>query len=103
MNNCAVVCDLLPLYADHETSPETTAYIEAHLQNCAVCRAELREINRIARSMKNPEKGGHYLYASLVQRIRLRNLAVWFGALTAFFTVVVLWARLLYNEKREKM
>ena len=102
MNNCAVVCDLLPLYADHETSPKTTAFIEAHLQECPDCRAELGEINRIARSMKNPEKSGHYLYGPLVQRIRIRNLVWWFGALTAIFTAVGILIRLLYNEKRER-
>ncbi len=101
MNNCAVVRDLLPLYADHETSPETTACIRAHLENCPSCRAELREIGRIARSMKTPEKSGHYLYGPLVQRIRIRNLAVCVGTLTALFTVAAILVKLLDKEKRE--
>ena len=33
-NNCSVIKDLLPLYVDGVTSPDSSAYIEAHLKTC---------------------------------------------------------------------
>ena len=40
---CSIVRDLLPLYAERLTSPETAAFVEKHLRTCAVCRAALQE------------------------------------------------------------
>lgn len=37
---CHIVTDLLPLYAEHLTSEETTAAISAHLAKCASCAAQ---------------------------------------------------------------
>ena len=42
--NCDIICDLLPLYADHVTSEASNALVEEHLQECAACRAELRQM-----------------------------------------------------------
>ena len=36
---CSIVRDLLPLYAERLTSPETAAFVEKHLRTCADCRA----------------------------------------------------------------
>ena len=41
---CELIRDLLPLYAEHLTSPETGQLIEEHLQSCPVCRDELHSI-----------------------------------------------------------
>ena len=41
---CAVVRDLLPLYHDRVVSEETADLIEAHLEGCEDCRAELNSI-----------------------------------------------------------
>ena len=40
---CSIVRDLLPLYAEQLTSPETTAFVEKHLRTCAACCAALQE------------------------------------------------------------
>ena len=40
---CSIVRDLLPLYAEQLTSPETSAFVEKHLRTCAACRAALQE------------------------------------------------------------
>lgn len=42
---CAVVRDLLPLYAEKMTEPETQALVEAHLGDCPECRRRLSEID----------------------------------------------------------
>ncbi|MBR6236129.1 MAG: zf-HC2 domain-containing protein [Firmicutes bacterium] len=39
---CGIVRDLLPLYADGLTSPETTEAVKAHLEGCSECREALR-------------------------------------------------------------
>lgn len=36
--HCNIIPDLLPLYADGLTSPETEAFILRHLQDCPACR-----------------------------------------------------------------
>ena len=39
MTDCKLVEDLMPLYADDLTSPETNEWIETHLAECPECRA----------------------------------------------------------------
>ena len=41
---CEVIQDLLPLYCDHQASPESCRLIEDHLQECDSCRKVYEEI-----------------------------------------------------------
>ena len=41
---CELIRDLLPLYAEHLTSPETAQLIEEHLQSCPACQEELHAL-----------------------------------------------------------
>ncbi len=41
---CIIVHDLLPLYAEHLTSPETDALLAEHLQSCPACAEELHTL-----------------------------------------------------------
>ena len=41
---CAVVRDLLPLYAEKMTEPETRKLVDEHLEDCAECRQKLAEM-----------------------------------------------------------
>lgn len=43
-NECAVVKDLLPLYAENMTSGDTAAFIKTHLDGCESCRAALKAL-----------------------------------------------------------
>ena len=43
-NECNIVRDLLPLYAEHMASSDTAEFVEAHLKGCAACSAELARI-----------------------------------------------------------
>ncbi len=36
--NCEVICDLMIIYASGEASPETAAFIEAHIEECPECQ-----------------------------------------------------------------
>ena len=48
MNDCGVVQDLLPLYADGAASGDTVKYIRRHLAECSACREALRRVKREA-------------------------------------------------------
>ena len=37
-NECSIVRDLLPLYAENMVSPDTSAFVEGHLDTCEACR-----------------------------------------------------------------
>ena len=43
---CELIRDLLPLYAEHLTSPETGQLIEEHLQSCPACQSRCRPMRR---------------------------------------------------------
>ena len=43
-NECAIVKDLLPLYAENMTSGETAAFVKTHLDGCESCRAALKAL-----------------------------------------------------------
>ncbi len=42
-DECSIVRDLLPLYAEKMVRPETACFVEEHLKGCAACRAELEK------------------------------------------------------------
>lgn len=45
-NECSIVCDLLPLYAEDMVSEDTAEFVKEHLGNCHTCRAELEKLRK---------------------------------------------------------
>lgn len=45
-NECSIVCDLLPLYAENMVSEDTAEFVKEHLGNCPTCRAELEKLRK---------------------------------------------------------
>ena len=43
-NECNIIRDILPLYADKMVSADTASFVEEHLIGCAECRAELEKL-----------------------------------------------------------
>ncbi len=43
-NECSIIRDLLPLYAEAMVSAETAEYVEKHLENCPECKGELESL-----------------------------------------------------------
>ena len=43
-NDCKIIKDLLPLYAEDMVSEETAQYIDEHLKDCEECRTELESL-----------------------------------------------------------
>ena len=50
-NECNIIRDILPLYADKMVSADTASFVEEHLTGCAECRAEHNE-NRERRTAR---------------------------------------------------
>ena len=45
-NECSIVCDLLPLYAEDMVSEDTAEFVKEHLGNCPTCCAELEKLRK---------------------------------------------------------
>lgn len=50
-NECSIVCDLLPLYAEDMVSEDTAEFVKEHLGNCPTCRAELEKLRKPVQSV----------------------------------------------------
>ena len=44
-NECNVIRDLLPLYAEDMVSSDTALFVEEHLRSCPACREELKNLD----------------------------------------------------------
>lgn len=45
-NECSIVRDILPLYAEDMVSEDTAEFVKEHLENCPACRSELEKIRK---------------------------------------------------------
>lgn len=45
-NNCGMIKDLLPLYADDVCSDESREIVAKHIEKCSECRSELEKMSR---------------------------------------------------------
>jgi len=43
-NECNIIRDLLPLYAENMVSPDTRLFVEEHLKECKTCQNELAQL-----------------------------------------------------------
>lgn len=84
---CCMVRELLPLYLEELTTPETTVQIQAHLQACTACQAEKARLEQ-ALPPREPELPVKKLRKLLNRRRRfallLTVLAVLLVAVSAF-------------------
>ena len=88
---CAVVRDLLPLYAEKMTEPETRNLVSEHLEDCPECRQKLEEIDT---GIKAPVESSKPLM-DLKKELRRRRL---YTALVAALAVFVLLFTLFCHE-----
>ena len=44
-NECNIIRDILPLYAEDMVSPDTVSYVEEHLKSCEACRREYEQMS----------------------------------------------------------
>lgn len=48
-NECSIIRDLLPLYAENMVSDDTAAFVAEHLKSCEACRKEYEQIKSQSR------------------------------------------------------
>ena len=75
MKNCNIVRDLIPIYLDGETLPETSAFVQEHLKTCEECRAYCNECKRIPHALEGKVNRGNYHYSDIIRKVRLRKAA----------------------------
>ena len=85
-NECDIVRDLLPLYAEDMTSPRTRAFVAEHLRGCPDCRAEYEAMGSAAPPAENPEQADPSAGALKKLKKKLRRKT----ALTALITALCL-------------
>lgn len=88
---CAVVKDLLPLYAEKMTEPETRKLVDEHLEDCAECRQKLAEMGS---DNVTPVESTQPLVA-LKKEIRKRR---WFSVIVAALFVFVAVYTFFYHD-----
>lgn len=93
---CAVVRDLLPLYAEKMTEPETQKLIEEHLEGCPDCREKLSQIEVGTDAKVDTAKPLKALKKALQKRR-------WFTALLASLCVFVAVYTVFYHENEMKL
>ncbi len=85
---CAVVRDLLPLYAEKMTENETNMLVKEHLESCAACREKLEKLERKDTETPDMHTASAGTLLKLKKEIRHRRyLAAAVAALCVFVAV----------------
>lgn len=87
---CSVVRDLLPVYAENLTEPETRELIDRHLQECGECRTKAEAMERGEECHVDATQP----LKSLKKQIRIRR---WRTAAIAALTVLVVLVTLVFR------
>lgn len=83
-NECSIVHDLLPLYAENMVSADTAAFVEGHLKGCEACREEYERI-------KEPQPVTETAHAAPLLKLRrkMKRKRIQTIALTAVFVAAL--------------
>ncbi len=86
-NECNIIQDILPLYAEGMVSPDTASYVEEHLKGCEACRKKYERTKE-----KEPEHAKRAADAIPLRRLRKKMAArrIQTIALTAVFVAALL-------------
>lgn len=84
-NECGIVKDLLPLYAEGMLSAESAAFVEEHLKNCEACKKEYEQ-TRDPEPVKSPEDAAPLRTLSR----KLKAMRIQTAALTAVFVTALI-------------
>ena len=90
MNECKIVQDLLPLYAEDLVSPETKTFVEEHSERCGDCR-KLLERSKVVLPVEKVDASNYK--KALKQE---RNYSAMVGALFASIVIVLAFIALVY-------
>lgn len=84
-NECSIVRDLLPLYAESMVSPETASFMEEHLKDCGHCRKEYERLKAPCAVPAQDDAAPLLMLQKKMAAKRLRTIV-----LTAVFAVALL-------------
>lgn len=85
-NECSIIRDILPLYAENMVSPDTVEFVGEHLKNCATCNEEYEKI-------KEPETS--HTETDVVPLVNLKRKMRRKKIQTVTFTVILVTALLV--------
>lgn len=84
-NECSIVRDLLPLYAESMVSPETASFMEEHLKDCEHCRKEYERLKAPCAVPAQDDAAPLLMLQKKMAAKRLRTIV-----LTAVFAIALL-------------
>jgi len=84
-NECSIIRDLLPLYAENMVSSNTEAFVGEHLKNCESCRKEYERIKEPQPTQKIPDTAP---LLKLSRKMKARRIQI--IVLTALFVAALL-------------
>lgn len=84
-NECSIIRDLLPLYAESMVSPETASFMEEHLKDCEHCRKEYERLKAPCAVPAQNDSAPLLMLQKKMAAKRLRTIV-----LTAVFAVALL-------------
>ncbi len=84
-NECSIIRDLLPLYAENMVSSDTAAFVEEHLKNCEACR---QEYERTKEPRRTREISGAAPLLKLRKKMKVKRIQT--IAFTAVFVATLL-------------
>ena len=85
---CAIIEDLLPLYAENICSPQSRAAVEAHLAECESCRRSLKELNSGDPAPALPDLAGEGALKK-VKKAVFKNMLLWWAGLTLLLAAFI--------------
>ena len=83
-NECNIIRDLLPLYAENMVSPDTSDFVEEHLKNCEACR---KEYERTKELQPTQERSDAAPLLKLSRKMKIKKIQT--IALTAVFVIAL--------------
>lgn len=83
-NECNIIRDLLPLYAENMVSSDTSDFVEEHLKNCESCR---KEYERTKELQPTPEISDAAPLLKLSRKMKVKKIQT--IALTAVFVAAL--------------
>ena len=97
-NNCSLVKDLLPLYAEGLCSEESRQLVAAHLADCEACNAELRKMNTEIHVKADADISA---IRRIRRRIRIERIGIALAVSLALFAAFYLAVFRLLNTASE--
>ena len=96
MNECKIVQDLMPLYAEDLVSPETKEFVDGHCVGCGECRGQR---DRMCSSLNQEETTVDYKKNMRRDILKIITTCLLVCVLTAGLSLYGLWEFGLLNKK----